>query len=141
MTASADQPAHDRTIGHGYHDRPCRLNEAALRWSTQLKYRHFAPTASPTGLLGRVIGVLAGALLLVAGLFFSVILLATVAVLGVLAVGYFWWKTRALRQQLRDMPPMHTPASEETGTVYEGESIRVVSIEDKRGIEDGKPPA
>lgn len=127
-------------IGHGYDDRPCRLNESALRRSTQLKSRHFAHTAGSPSLLGRVIGVLAGALLLLAGLFFSVILLATVAVLGVLAVGYFWWKTRALRQQLRDMPPMHTPAQEETGTVYEGESIRVVSVEDQRGVEDGKPP-
>lgn len=69
------------------------------------------------GLLGRILGVLVGAALLVLGVMFSVVLLAVLAVAGLAAWGYFWWKTRKLRRALRERPP--------GGQVIEGEAVIV----------------
>ncbi|HVY05081.1 MAG TPA: hypothetical protein VHB46_03795 [Burkholderiales bacterium] len=46
----------------------------------------------------------------------SIVVLATVAGIGVVAGAYVWWKTRALRRQLRENPP--------GGRIIEGEVIR-----------------
>jgi uncharacterized protein (DUF58 family) len=54
---------------------------------------------------GRVLAFLLGCVALVAAFMVSVLALAVVAVLVVLAVGYLWWKTRDLRRQLRENPP------------------------------------
>ncbi|RLJ62666.1 hypothetical protein [Sulfurisoma sediminicola] len=69
------------------------------------------------GPLGKLLGVVAGAALLVLGVMFSVVLLAVLAVAGLAAWGYFWWKTRKLRRTLRERPP--------GGQVIEGEAVIV----------------
>jgi uncharacterized protein YneF (UPF0154 family) len=46
----------------------------------------------------------------------SVVALAVVCVIVLLAVGYLWWKTRDLRRQLRENPP--------GGRVIEGDAVR-----------------
>lgn len=50
------------------------------------------------GLLRKIGAVIAGAILLVLGLMFSVVLLAVISVVGLTAFGYFWWKTRGIAQ-------------------------------------------
>ncbi len=53
------------------------------------------------GPLGRVLGVVAGTVLAVCALFVSVVAFAAVLVVGAVAGGWFWWKTRDIRRQLR----------------------------------------
>jgi hypothetical protein len=79
------------------------------------------PQTEPS-LLGKLLAFIIGAILLVLGFMFSVVILAVVAVLGLATFGYFWWKTRALRQALRDRPPMPPHAN---GEVIDGEAIVV----------------
>lgn len=81
------------------------------------------PRPAPTGLLGKLFATLLTAALLVLGFMFSVVVLAVVAVLGVLGFGYFWWKTRALRRAIREQqmnPRQYTPDN-----VIEGEATVV----------------
>lgn len=60
------------------------------------------PRTAPTGLLGKLVAALLTTVLLVVGFMFSLVLLAVVAVLGVIGLGYFWWKTRAIRRVMRE---------------------------------------
>lgn len=69
------------------------------------------------GLVGKVLGVVAGAALLVLGVMFSVVLLAVLVVAGLAAWAYFWWKTRELRKAMRERPP--------DGHVIDGEAVIV----------------
>ncbi|MCX7170361.1 MAG: hypothetical protein NTY41_08740 [Proteobacteria bacterium] len=69
------------------------------------------------GLLRKIVAVMAGAILLVLGLMFSVVLLAVISVVALTAFGYFWWKTRGLRKAMRERP--------ENGQVIEGEAVIV----------------
>lgn len=72
---------------------------------------------TPSGPIGRLFAVLGGAILLVAGFMFSLVLLAFIVVAGLIAFIYFWWKTRAVRRAMRENPP--------DGHVIEGEAIVV----------------
>lgn len=74
-------------------------------------YRVTAP-----GLLGKVLAFVTGAVLLVVGVMFSLLVLAVAATAALLILGYVWWNTRELRKQLRERPP--------GGHVIEGEVIR-----------------
>ncbi len=49
-------------------------------------------------LLKRIVGVVLAAVTLIVAFFFSVVILAVVLAGALIAVGYFWWKTRALRR-------------------------------------------
>lgn len=69
------------------------------------------------GLLGKVLGMVAGAVLLVLGVMFSAVLLILLVVAGLAAWAYFWWKTRELRRTLRERPS--------DGHVIEGEAVVV----------------
>jgi Flp pilus assembly protein TadB len=68
------------------------------------------------GLVARVLAFSAGTAFVVAGVLFSVLLVTVVAVLGLSALTYFWWKTRGLRRQVREQ--------QGGGRVLEGEVIR-----------------
>jgi len=70
----------------------------------------------PPGVLGRVAAAIVGAIALVVAFMFSVVALAVVSVIIVIAVGYLWWKTRDLRRHLRENPP--------GGRVIDGDSSR-----------------
>ncbi len=54
------------------------------------------------GTLEKVLTGAAGALLLVAAFMFSLMILAVAVVVGLMVWGYFWWKTRKLREALRE---------------------------------------
>jgi Flp pilus assembly protein TadB len=74
------------------------------------------PSPRTPGFLGRLAAFAVGAALLVAALMVSAVVFA-IALVGALVIGgYVWWKTRALRRQLRERPP--------GGHVIEGEAIR-----------------
>ena len=53
-----------------------------------------------TGPLGRAFALIAGGVVLVAGLFVSALVFSVLLVVGVVAGGWFWWKTRNLRKEL-----------------------------------------
>jgi UPF0716 family protein affecting phage T7 exclusion len=74
------------------------------------------------GLLGKILTTVAGAAVLVAGFMLSLLIFAAVAAIALLAGGYLWWKTRALRRQLRERPS--------GGRVIDGEVIRDVDPQD-----------
>ena len=90
------------------------------------------PPRSPKGILAQLFTVVVGAILLGAAFMFSLVFFAVLAISGVILWLYFWWKTRALRQQMRDQPPLspadfvrpteNTPTS---GEIIEGEATRV----------------
>jgi uncharacterized membrane protein len=63
------------------------------------------------------LALLVGIVLLTLGFMFSVIILAVVAVLGLGVWGYVWWKTRKLRQAMREKNP--------DGQIIEGETLIV----------------
>lgn len=82
----------------------------------------------------QILTALISAALLIIGAMFSLVFLSVFAVVGVLALGYFWWHTRALRKALREQARQATPpgqtgphAAEEAagGAVIEGEAVRV----------------
>ncbi|HKB82671.1 MAG TPA: hypothetical protein VKD04_05630 [Burkholderiales bacterium] len=68
------------------------------------------------GLLGRILTTVATAVLLVVGFMFSLVIFATVAAIALVAGSYLWWKTRALRRQIRERP--------RGGRIIDGEVIR-----------------
>ncbi len=65
--------------------------------------------------------LLAGAVLLVLGVLFSVVLLVVVAVVGLGVWAWLWWKTRKLRRAVRDAAS-EAPTG---GQIIEGEAIVV----------------
>lgn len=69
------------------------------------------------GPLQKFLALAVGAVLLLAGLAFSVVILAVGIAAGLAAWGWFWWKTRALRKAMRERPP--------GGQVIEGEVVVV----------------
>ncbi len=96
----------------------------------QLKFRQFHASlgGQPPGPLAKVVTFLLGAALLVVGFMFSLVALAVVAVGAVLAGAWFWWKTRALRRELREQmrqqPPGAGGQQPFAGRIIEGEVIR-----------------
>lgn len=82
---------------------------------------------SESGPLGKLLALVLTAILLIAGLVFSVVILAVIAVAGIAAWAYFWWKTRKLRKAMQE----HRAG----GEVIEGEAI--VIEEHESGREQG----
>lgn len=74
----------------------------------------------------KIVAAIGGVILLVLGFMFSLVVLAIAVVAGLGIWGWFWWKTRKLRQALRDNPPpgWDRPAAPD-GHVIEGEAVIV----------------
>lgn len=68
-------------------------------------------------MFSKIIGILLTVVALIVGFMFSVIVLALVLVVGSIVFGYFWWKTRALRQAVRQQM---ASAESEQSAVIEG---------------------
>ena len=96
----------------------------------QLKFRQFHASlgGQPAGPLAKIVTFLLGAALLVVGFMFSLVALAVVAVGAVLAGTWLWWKTRAvrreIREQMRQQPPVERERQPFDGRIIEGEVIR-----------------
>jgi len=72
-----------------------------------------------------VLALLAGAILLILGFMFSVVILAVIAVLGLAVWGYLWWKTRKLRRTMQEQAP--------DGQIIDGEAIVVEEYSARTG--------
>lgn len=95
--------------------------------------------------ISRLIAFIATIALVVVGLMFSAVVLVFIAVAGLIAFGYIWWKTRAIRRQLRKHKAFMKGAANDAdaykGDVFEGEIIegevirKVVRLEERRPTE------
>ena len=74
------------------------------------------------GVLGKLVSVVVGLILLVVGFMFSLVFLALVVAAGLGVWIWFWWKTRKIRQQMRENTPQPSAAG---GQVFEGEAVIV----------------
>lgn len=79
--------------------------------------------ASTPGVLGKAVALVAGAILLLLGFMFSLILVAFIAIAGLAAWSYFWWKTRGVRRAMREQAPVR--GNDGRGQVIEGEAVVV----------------
>ena len=89
----------------------------------------------PKGFFARVLAIIGTLVLIVLGVMFSVVALAVVAVGGLALWGWFWWKTRAARRDLRRQPPApESPsAASGNGNVIDGEAVRVSEDQKRLG--------
>ena len=91
---------------------------------------------SGRNLLSTILTVVAGAALLVVGFIFSLVILAVVAVVGLMVWAWFWWKTRALRSHLGEqMEQMQRKQQRraQDGTTKEGVTIEGEVIREESG--------
>lgn len=93
------------------------------------------PAAGPTGVLARVTTIALTAALLILGFMFSVLALAVVLIVGLLAFAYLKWKTRHLRASLDSRPSMDPQRASPDlhGDVIEGEVIARTVYETAHG--------
>ena len=107
----------------------------------RVSYRGQPPGKPPT-VLQKVLAVIVGAGVLAAALLFSVVVLAVVVTVGVIGGGYLWWRTRAVRRQLREqVAAMQATAAEaqaraedqrSAGEIIDGEYSRVPAGDGER---------
>lgn len=93
-------------------------NEESQAFSRQ----HIRFSQPPRSLTGKLLSLVLGAAFLVLAFMFSLVALAIVAVGGLAVWGWLWWKTRAIRKQMREQGPMATPADD--AYIIEGEVVR-----------------
>lgn len=80
-------------------------------------------------LLGKILAFIIGTGVLVLAFMFSLVALAVIAVVGLMVWGWLWWKTRAIRQQMREQGPLApdfgagSAGSGTSGRIIEGEVI------------------
>jgi hypothetical protein len=99
----------------------------------QMKYELNSPPGSPSPLRKLAAFVVTAGLLGLV-LMFSVVLLAVILVVGTIAWGYLWWKSRELRKRMHDFQSRAMEREQKAGDdgVFEGEVIRVVDPQDGR---------
>jgi len=91
------------------------------------------------GPLGKLVALIVGAVLLVLGFMFSVVILAVVAVVLLVGGGWFWWKTRELRRIMREQAAAQAargtrgPAPAD-GEIIEGEAVVVEEVRRERVV-------
>lgn len=78
--------------------------------------RILGQSGEPLPLWKKALAFLTFAAAFILALMVSAVLFAAVLAVGTVALGWLWWKTRAVRKQMRDHPP--------GGLVIEGEVIR-----------------
>ena len=80
-------------------------------------------TKPPTGPLGQALALVVGAILLVLGFMFSLVLLAVFVAVGLMLGAWFFWRTRHVRKAMREAGAMRNPPAD--GDVIEGEAVIV----------------
>ncbi len=81
-------------------------------------------TKPPTGPLAQALALVVGAILLVLGFMFSLVLLAVFVAVGLMLGAWFFWKTRHLRKAMREAAATRGPP-QTGGDVIEGEAVIV----------------
>lgn len=94
------------------------------------------------GVFGRVLTWIFTVVAVVCLLMVSVAAAGVLLIGGAVVLGYFWWKTRALRRALRERQPMQgaspfgrqaaRPAANDDAMIIEGEMIREVPEHEAR---------
>ena len=92
-----------------------------------------ARDGTPPTVLQKVLTTLVTIALFGVALMFSVVFFAVIVTVGAVAWGYLWWKTRALRKQMREQAStgQGQGRSAAQGLIIEGEVIREVDIDDR----------
>jgi hypothetical protein len=93
--------------------------------------------ARPPSLLGRIIATVGAVALFALAFTVSVFVLIGALALGLVAWGWFWWKTRELRRQVREQFDAAARAGQAGdaapgATIIEGEVISVSEVERER---------
>jgi hypothetical protein len=98
-----------------------RINEMQMKFGTN-------SPAGPAGPLRKAAALVATAALVGLVLMFSVVVFAIILVVGTIAWGYLWWKSRGMRKQMRDFQTQAMAREQKAADdgVFEGEVIRVV---------------
>ncbi len=80
----------------------------------------------PPSLLAKILAFIIGTGLLALAFMFSLVALAVVAVGGLMLWAWLWWKTRAIRQQIREQGPINADLNQDSsgGQIIKGEAIR-----------------
>lgn len=86
----------------------------------------------PPSLLRKLVALVITVAMFALVLMFSAVVLVVILVVGVLAGAYFWWKTRAMRKQMREFSRYDIAQENRASNddVFEGEVIRVVEPAD-----------
>lgn len=92
-----------------------------------------APSYRQAGPVQKLFAFVVGAILLVLGLMFSVVVLVALVAVGLAVWAYLWWKTRELRRAMREAPVGRRPG----GDIIEGEAI---VVEETRTAVECNPP-
>ena len=129
-TAPYRRRAHPTPCAALYHDS---LGPSIRRHACFAPFSH-QPLGLPLTALKNILALLLGTVFLVLGFLFSIVLLFVFVGLALAVWGFFWWKTRKLRREMRENRPR--------GNVIEGEVIVVDESEsaNKPAI-PGEPPA
>jgi hypothetical protein len=93
----------------------------------RIRYTGPRTSAPAMGWFGKIVAFAAAGVLVTVTLVFSVVLFAALLAFGLIAGGYIWWKTRALRKQMRaqfEAMQAGSPVKQEAGDVIEGEFKR-----------------
>ena len=87
-----------------------------------LKFLHHAANANskPSSLPMKIIKILLTLIVVSLILVLAAVLFIYLAIGAAIVFGYFWWKTRSLRKQMRSAPPQQSP---QDGLTIEGEVI------------------
>jgi len=84
------------------------------------------PSVTGFALVRQLLALVVGGGLFILALVFSLVLFSALAFIGFGFLGYFWWKTRALRQAIREQAMAGPTADSATaGEVIEGEAVVV----------------
>ena len=91
-----------------------------------LRFRQFSTglPGQPASLAGRLLGFVGAIIVAILAFMFSLAALAVVAVGGALLGGWLWWKTRAVRKQMREQMQRQATQRPDGGYIIEGEVIR-----------------
>lgn len=92
-----------------------------------MKYIFLAPPNSSNP-LRKLFALITTVVLVGLVLMFSAVLLAIIVLVGAIAWAYLWWKTRAVRKQMREFRSWEkeTEIKANDNEVFEGQVIRVV---------------
>ena len=81
-------------------------------------------------MLKNLLALVTGTVVLILGFVFSLVLFAVLITLGLLAWGFWWWKSRALRKAMRERR-----GAAAGGVVIDGEAVVVKEVQARIGVE------
>lgn len=67
----------------------------------------------------KIVATLAGLVILALGVMFSVVMIPVIVLIAALGLGYFYWKTRALRQAMSEQMPDTSVIEGEATVIHE----------------------